>query len=125
MYKLFFSIALTLVLVQSNAQDYHLALDTLPTKLLSEVFIQTTRDESDTLQNFFRANKSATTEDILSRLPGVFLIRRGSFGQEPMLRGMTGGQINVTLDGMKMFGACTDKMDPVTIYVEPQNLKSM
>jgi len=98
--------------------------DSLPTYLLSEVTIQSTSAE-DTLQNFFRANKSATTEDILSRLHGVYLIRRGSYGQEPMLQGMSGGQLNVTIDGMKMFGACTDKMDPVTIYVEPQNLKGM
>ena len=98
--------------------------DSLPTHLLSEITIQATSSE-DTLQSFFRANKSATTEDILSRLQGVYLIRRGSYGQEPMLRGMSGGQLNVTIDGMKMFGACTDKMDPVTIYVEPQNLKGV
>lgn len=100
-------------------------VDTLHTFYLSEVVVKSAIQEGDTLQNFFRANKSATTEDILSRLQGVYLIRRGNYGQEPMLRGMTGGQINLTIDGMKMFGACTDKMDPVSIYIEPQNLKSI
>jgi len=99
--------------------------DSLPIHLLSEITIQSTSAEIDTLQNFYRANKSATTEDILARLQGVYLIRRGSYGQEPMLQGMSAGQINVTIDGMKMFGACTDKMDPVTIYVEPQNLEGI
>jgi iron complex outermembrane receptor protein len=99
--------------------------DTLRTILLSEVMVRSNLQQEDTLQNFFKANKSATTEDILSRLQGVYLIRRGSFGQEPMIRGMAGGQINLTIDGMKMFGACTDKMDPVSIYVEPQNLKGI
>lgn len=99
--------------------------DTLRTIYLSEVMIRSNLQQEDTLQNFFRANKSATTEDILSRLQGLFLIRRGSFGQEPVIRGMAGGQINLTIDGMKMFGACTDKMDPVSIYVDPQNLKSI
>ena len=28
----------------------------------------------------------------------------------------------VTIDGMRIFGACTDKMDPVTSYVEVSNL---
>lgn len=98
--------------------------DSLPIHLLSEVTIQSTSSE-DTLQNFFRANRSATTEDILARMQGVYLIRRGSYGQEPMIQGMSAGQLNVTIDGMKMFGACTDKMDPVTIYVEPQNLSGM
>jgi iron complex outermembrane receptor protein len=98
--------------------------DSLQVFLLSEVTIQAS-SEADTLQNFVRANKSATTEDILSRLQGMYLIRRGSYGQEPMIHGMSSGQLNVTIDGMKMFGACTDKMDPVTIYIEPQNLSAI
>lgn len=44
---------------------------------------------------------------------------------EPQLNGFSGGQVNVTIDGMKMFGACTDKMDPITSYIEPTNLKSI
>ena len=28
----------------------------------------------------------------------------------------------ITIDGMRIFGACTDKMDPVTSYVEVSNL---
>jgi iron complex outermembrane recepter protein len=102
-----------------------LAQDTLKTHYLSEVLVLSVQTESDTLQNFYRANQSANTEDILSRMNGVYLIRRSAYGQEPVIRGMSGGQINVTIDGMRMFSACTDKMDPVTIYVEPQNLKSI
>lgn len=101
------------------------AQDTLQTRILSEVVIQSVQTEGDTLQNFYRANQSANTEDILSRMNGVYLIRRSAYGQEPVIRGMSGGQINVTIDGMRMFSACTDRMDPVTIYVEPQNLKSI
>jgi iron complex outermembrane receptor protein len=41
------------------------------------------------------------------------------------LNGFSGGQLNVTIDGMKMFGACTDKMDPVTSYIEPTNLEKI
>jgi len=58
-------------------------------------------------------------------MKGIALIRRGAYGQEPVFRGLSNGQLNVTIDGMKIFGACTDKMDPVTIYVEPINLSSL
>lgn len=98
--------------------------DTLRTRLLSEVVVSGAAVQNDTLQNFYQANPSSTTEQVLSRMRGMSLIRRGAFGQEPLVRGLGGGQINVTIDGMKMFGACTDKMDPVTIYVEPVNLKT-
>src|SRR5688500_2114742 len=96
--------------------------DSLWTLELNEVVVDGIRTEGDTLQNFYRSNAGATTESILSRMRGVSLIRRGAFGQEAVFRGLSNGQLNVTIDGMKMFGACTDRMDPVTIYVEPSNL---
>ena len=107
------------------ASTFARAQDTLQTRYLSELVIQSVQTEEDTLQNFYRANQSANTENILSRMSGVYLIRRSAYGQEPVIRGMSAGQINVTIDGMRMFSACTDKMDPVTIYVEPQNLQSI
>ena len=120
------TILLFLAPIYGHAQSgKELKTDTLPAKMLQEITVYAVQTEGDSLQNFYRANKSASTEDILSRMQGVSLIRRGGYGQEPLLRSMSGGQINVTLDGMKMFGACTDKMDPATIYVEPQNLVSI
>lgn len=101
------------------------AQDSLTARYLSEVLIHSVKTESDTIQNFYRSSQSATTEEILNRMQGIFMMRRSAYGQEPVMRGMSGGQINVTIDGMRMFGACTDKMDPVTIYVEPQNLESI
>lgn len=96
--------------------------DSMATRVLEEVVVTGVKTEGDSLQNFYKSNTSATTESILSRMAGISLIRRGAFGQEPVIRGLSGGQLNVTIDGMKIFGACTDKMDPATIYVEPLNL---
>lgn len=77
------------------------------------------------LLSFFKSNHSSSLEDILSRLPEVSLVRRGAYGMEPSIRSNTGGQINVLIDGMRIHGACTDKMDPVTIYLEPANLEKL
>jgi iron complex outermembrane receptor protein len=38
---------------------------------------------------------------------------------------MTTERISVTIDGMKIFCACTDRMDPVTSYVETGNLNKI
>ena len=96
--------------------------DSMTTRILEEVVVMGVKTEGDSLQSFYKSNGSATTENIVSRMAGISLIRRGAFGQEPVIRGLSGGQLNVTIDGMKVFGACTDKMDPATIYVEPLNL---
>lgn len=67
----------------------------------------------------------STTENLISMIEGVSLIARGSYAQEPSIRGMSGGRMNVTINGMKSFGACTDRMDPITSYVEADALNSI
>lgn len=66
----------------------------------------------------------STTDKILARSGRIEMIKRGNFAFEPILNGMGSDRMNLTIDGMKIFGACTDKMDPVTSYVEPNNLKN-
>lgn len=75
--------------------------------------------------DFYRTNQFATLDNITSRLNGLSLIKRGAYALEPQVNGFSGGQLNVTIDGMRMFGACTDKMDPITSYIEPINLKNI
>lgn len=67
----------------------------------------------------------ATTEDLLARLQGVSLVQRGAFAAEPVVRGYSGGQIALLVDGMPVVGACVDKMDPASSYIEPENLESV
>src|SRR6218665_27566 len=112
-----------IILTLSFSWAYAQENDNLKTHILSEVTVL--GNVQDTMQNFCRANSGAAVENILSRMKGVSLIRRGAYGQEPVFRGLSGGQLNITIDGMKMFGACTDKMDPITIYVEPVNLSHL
>jgi iron complex outermembrane receptor protein len=75
--------------------------------------------------DFYRTNQFSTLDNINSRLDGMSLIKRGAYALEPQLNGFAGGQLNVTIDGMKMFGACTDRMDPITSYIEPTNLRNI
>ncbi len=100
--------------------------DSIRMVVLEEVWISgKKKDQQQHLYHYFIANKAATTEDILSRLPELSLVRRGSYGMEPVIRGFGAQQVNVLVDGMKIHGACTDRMDPATIYIEPDNLQSM
>lgn len=65
------------------------------------------------------------TDQLMHCLPGVNMIRRGNFANEPMLRGLTSDRYITSVDGMRIYGACTDKMDPASSYIEPINLKSL
>lgn len=92
---------------------------------LQEVVITENVSGNDALLKFYKSTKTSSTEDVLSRLAAVNLIRRGNYAMEPVIRGFSASQIGLTLDGIKIFGACTDHMDPPTSYVEPSNLKSI
>ena len=65
------------------------------------------------------------TEDLMQHVAGVGLIQRANFAWEPSIRGMSGGQVGLVIDGMKVYGACVDKMDPASSYVEPENLEKL
>ena len=69
--------------------------------------------------------RSASIDEHLSQLKGVQLVRRGSYAWEPVVNNMQTERLSTTIDGMKIFYACTDKMDPVTSYVESGNLQSI
>lgn len=92
---------------------------------LQEVLITEKVSGDNALLKFYKSTKTSSTEDVLSRLAAVNLIRRGNYAMEPVVRGFSASQTGLTLDGIKIFGACTDHMDPPTSYVEPSNLKSI
>jgi len=67
----------------------------------------------------------ASIDEHLKELNNVNLVRRGSYAWEPVVNSMQTERISTTIDGMKIFYACTDKMDPVTSYVESGNLQNI
>lgn len=52
-------------------------------------------------------------------------VRRGAYAWEASLNSMSSERSVITIDGMHIFGACTDKMDPITSYVETNNLSEI
>ncbi|MDP4272373.1 MAG: TonB-dependent receptor plug domain-containing protein, partial [Bacteroidota bacterium] len=67
----------------------------------------------------------SSIDEYIQRLPKVNPIKRGGYAWEPTINNMQTERISVTIDGMKIFCACTDKMDPVTSYVEIPNLDNI
>lgn len=96
--------------------------DSLAVKILPDLVVTGSVMSQDPVLEFYRKDNFSTSEQILERLNGFSTIRRGAYGQDPVIRGLGNGQINVTLDGMRMISACTDRMDPVTSYVDAVNL---
>ena len=108
---------------QTDLVKYKLTVDTI---LLKDVTVSSTIPlDNRQIEKFYRTNYFSTIDNLTGHLDGVSLIKRGAYAMEPQMNGFSAGQLNITIDGMKMFGACTDKMDPVTSYLEPVNLKTI
>ncbi|WP_164112994.1 MULTISPECIES: TonB-dependent receptor [Sphingobacterium] len=68
---------------------------------------------------------AVTVDEFLASSQNISFIKRGAYAWEPMLNNMSSERSSVTIDGMHIFGACTDKMDPITSYVETNNLSTI
>ena len=95
----------------------------LPSQTIDEVVIVSASSSSDNKRSV--KGQAATIDEHLGEFSHVNLIRRGSYAWEPTVNNMQTERLSVTIDGMKIFYACTDKMDPVTSYVESSNLQSI
>ena len=104
-----------------SAQNDEAVLDSLMPIKLEEVAII-----SKPLINYTKQNKPLSSiDEYLDKSLNVSLVRRGSYAWEPMLNNMSSERLLVTIDGMHIFGACTDKMDPITSYVDVSNLSDV
>ncbi|RZJ35686.1 MAG: TonB-dependent receptor [Flavobacterium sp.] len=92
--------------------------DSINAATLSEVIVIGKKNQLHEKQ----AKPLATVDDFLQKSGKIGMVRRGSYAWEPIINGMATERTVITIDGMRIFGACTDKMDPITSYVEVSNL---
>ncbi|NGM63056.1 TonB-dependent receptor [Sphingobacterium sp. SGG-5] len=68
---------------------------------------------------------AVSVDEFLASSENISFIKRGAYAWEPLLNNMSTERSTLTIDGMHVFGACTDKMDPVTSYVESNDLSGI
>lgn len=64
----------------------------------------------------------SSLDEFLESSRSIKMVKRGAYAWEPTMNNMASERLVVTIDGMQIFGACTDKMDPITSYVDVSNL---
>ena len=67
--------------------------------------------------------KSADLAEALTKnVPGVSLVRRSGIANDIILRGQKKDNINILVDGTKVYGACPNRMDPPTSHILTNNI---
>ncbi len=113
-------------LVYLNSRGQAIALIDENDSLIIKQNLQTVVVSDDKIDGHKEAgfHYSENIDDVLDNQNGISLIKRGNYAAEVVNRGMSSERMNTTINGMKIFSACTDKMDPVTSYVATNNLES-
>lgn len=104
-------------LVRGQIDSLHLFDSLRPQKLTEVVVIG-----NKTMDHLQEGKPLSSVEQHLAKSPEVDFVRRGGYAWEPMINSMSSERIVLTIDGMRIFGACTDRMDPMTSYVDVSNL---
>lgn len=90
---------------------------------LEEVNVES-HNHIETNENYLKKILNST-DDLLNRSSQITMLKRANFALEPTIRGLSNDRTFITIDGMHLFGACVDKMDPASNYIEIQNLESV
>ncbi len=83
--------------------------------------------EAPTLQkDEIKFTRQQDLAEILSqKLPEINMVRASAIGNDIVLRGFKRDDINVLIDGAKIYGACPNRMDPPAMHVSIANIKTV
>ena len=56
--------------------------------------------------------------EALANIAGLWKIRKGAIANDVVLRGFQSGNLNVLVDGARIYGACPGHMDPAAFHVD-------
>lgn len=93
-------------------------IDSASLELLNEIIVFAKKSTSDKQH----VKPLTSIDEYLQQSGKIEMMKRGAYAWEPLLNSMATERTVLTIDGMRIFGACTDKMDPITSYVEISNL---
>ena len=108
-------------LFSSNLFSQNIEQDTTSIIGLSEVIVIS----KSNLKNQKQVKPLSSIDEYLEQSNKVTMIKRGNYAWEASINNMLSERLSITIDGMQIFGACTDKMDPTTSYVDVSNLSEV
>lgn len=122
-YIVLLSFLFSLARIYAQEQKVEVFQDSILQINLDEVMVISSYKK--TLEHRPHHKPLSTLDEYLESSNKVNMMKRGAYAWEPILNDMTSERLSVTIDGMRIFGACTDKMDPVTSYVDVSNLSEV
>jgi len=65
-----------------------------------------------------RESFAVDTAESLQDITGISKVRKGAIANDVVIRGFQKDNVNVLIDGMKLYGACPNRMDPPAFHID-------
>ena len=65
-----------------------------------------------------RESASRDVGEALTRINGIWKVRKGGIANDVVVRGFAAKDVNVLIDGQRLYGACPNNMDPAAFHVD-------
>lgn len=103
-------------LADGERVEVELALDLDVVRERLEVTGTAARDSVEARE--VRESFARDAGEALARLDGVHALRKGAIASDVVVRGFKGENLNVLIDGQRLYGACPNHMDPPAFHVD-------
>lgn len=89
--------------------------------ILDEILVRGANQAPYTSNLTIREVRESAARDIgeaLQTVPGMTIVRKGAIANDVVLRGLQKDNINVMLDGIRLYGGCPSRMDPPSFHFD-------
>jgi len=91
----------------------------LPIAALHEVITVIGPAPGDSLEAAqIRESSARDVGEALASMPGVWMLRKGGIANDVVLRGFQSRDLNILIDGLRIYGACPNHMDPPAFHAD-------
>jgi len=93
----------------------------------SDVTMETIDIEATVLEDVSgdEVKSADLAEALVQKIPNISLVRRSGIANDIILRGQKKDNINVLVDGGKIYGGCPNRMDPPTSHIMTNNISGI
>jgi iron complex outermembrane receptor protein len=91
------------------------------TYVLEEIIVRAQKDvgTEDFLEiREIRKTPAVDIGEALDAVEGISIIRKGAIANDVMIRGFNRDNLNVLIDGTRIYGACPNRMDPAPFHID-------
>lgn len=104
------------VLGAGERRDLDVTLRLLPVRQAVTVVSPSPRDAVEAAE--IRESAARDVGEALASIPGVAKLRKGGIANDVVVRGSQSRDLNVLVDGERVYGACPNHMDPPSFHVD-------